>query len=83
MKKIISSTVISSSLLCMTFATQAVDFGDSPLKPITLDKQTHRITIGQDAVNDLRAVGAKEFLMPSAVATANSKSVSVAQITEI
>ncbi|MCJ8267831.1 MAG: M20/M25/M40 family metallo-hydrolase, partial [Psychrosphaera sp.] len=46
------------------------------------NKQTHWITIGQDAVNDLHAVGAKEFLMPSTVAAPNSKSVSVAQITE-
>ena len=87
MKKIISSSIISSSLLCMAFATQAADLGNSPLKPLSLDpqhqnKQTHWITIGQDAVNDLHAVGAKEFLMPSTVAAPNSKSVSVAQITE-
>ena len=75
--------ILSSSLLCLTFATQAAD----TTTPLALNKnlgeeQQYWITIGQDAVNDLSQVGAKEFLMPLAVAPQNSQAVSIAQISE-
>jgi leucyl aminopeptidase len=73
--------IISSSLLCMAFATQAADHSQLMQKNIGEDQQ-YWITIGQDAVRDLERVGAKEFLLPSAVATPNSKAISVAQISE-
>lgn len=77
--------IISSSLLCMAFATQAGERHqpiEQTFKPGDDGQQQHWITIGKDAVHDLQRVGAKEFLLPGLVAPANSKAVSVAQITE-
>ncbi|NQZ06693.1 MAG: M20/M25/M40 family metallo-hydrolase [Algicola sp.] len=74
--------IITSSLLCLAFASQAADIAPLALsQTVDLQKQ-YWITIGQDAVADLSRVGAKEFLLPSAVAAPNSKAVSIAQITE-
>lgn len=73
--------ILSSSLLCLAFATQASETSTPMQKNLDGEKQ-YWITIGQDAVNDLQKIGAKEFLLPSAAASANSKSVSVAQISE-
>ena len=67
--------IITSSLLCLAFASQAAhsaqETGPLPLSPLAssnsvdLQKQ-YWITIGQDAVADLSRVGAKEFLLPRA-----------------
>ncbi len=75
--------IINSSLLCMAFAAPVVTAQSaiSQQAPDSLSPQ-YWITIGQDAVDDLQRVGAKEFLLPSSVATANSKAISIAQVSE-
>lgn len=71
--------VISSVLLCAGFAAQAADM------PLNLTSkaasQQYWITMGQDALPDLKQVGGKEFLITSVVSQ-NSKKVSIAQINE-
>jgi leucyl aminopeptidase len=80
MKNIIKTTV-GSSLLCLAFASQAVETSVPMQKDLGGEKQ-YWITLGQDAVNDLQRVGGKEFLLSTSKAAANSKAVSVAQISE-
>jgi leucyl aminopeptidase len=71
--------VISSVLLCAGFAAQAADM------PLNLTNkaapQQYWITMGQDALPDLKQVGGREFLITSVVSP-NSKKVSIAQIGE-
>ncbi|MCJ8270185.1 MAG: M20/M25/M40 family metallo-hydrolase, partial [Psychrosphaera sp.] len=69
--------IISSVLLCAGFTAQAVEL--PTLSPNKLAPQQYWITVGQDAMQDVKSVGAKEFLMTS-VANANSKAISIAKI---
>ncbi|MCJ8273393.1 MAG: M20/M25/M40 family metallo-hydrolase, partial [Psychrosphaera sp.] len=71
--------VISSVLLCAGFAVQAADM---PLNITNkAEPQQYWITMGQDALPELKQVGGKEFMMTSVVSH-NSKKVSIAQINE-
>ncbi len=70
--------IISSVLLCAGFSAQASEL---PLLTAGLADQSYWITMGQDAMADLKRVGGKEFMLNSLVAP-DSQGVSVAQINE-
>lgn len=74
MKKLIT-TAIASSLAIAGFTANAA----SQLFPLAKQDQPLWITMGQDAMSELRSVGGKEFMMQS-VSHASSKGISVAQI---
>ena len=74
----LKKTIIASALMCAGFTAHAAGLNDfSPAK----NEQTFWVTIGQDAVQELRAVGAKEFFTHSAL-NANSKDIAIAQLSE-
>lgn len=81
MKKIISRSTLGI-LAALAFSSQAANTSI----PLDLTKgenqQQYWVTIGQDAVNELQRVGAKELLLPTSSAMQNSKSVSIAQLNE-
>jgi leucyl aminopeptidase len=77
--KSLMKKIISSVLLCAGFSAQAVEL--PTLNPNKLAPQQYWITVGQDAMQDLKSVGGKEFLVTS-VANPNSKAISIAKIDE-
>ena len=77
MKKVISSVLLCASVSVANAAQIPNLNADSP-------DQKFWITMGQDAMSDLKSVGGKPFFMPSQVVvnSANSTDVSIAQINE-
>lgn len=68
--------LLSSVLLCAAFGANA---SEHPTFDLSVDKQTHWITIGQDALPELRKVGGKPFAL-NAFAARDNQGVSIAQI---
>lgn len=70
--------IISSALVCLAVTAQAVEH-----PPLSIDnQQQYWITIGQDAISELHAVGAKAFFSHAINSGADENAVVVAKIKE-